>query len=370
MKKIFVFVAVAMFCASCKEYAKPQFEQTMAIDPTAVDHPKFEAMVESIEYIPLQTTDLSLVGEIVGLVEAEGRFYINSDRKNVLCFSSNGEFLFKVGNTGRGPGEYISPFSISVDGGVVYVACQESGNLLCYDAANGKFLQSLKLPKHYIQVVVGGGYIYGMDMTTKPFAIDAMPLENPAQPTELYATASGEYVYSSFTQMFKSGDDGCYWVDPLRGRVYELAGGEMTPFIDFDFGEYEYSDNILRAGNYRNDNTMVFDINNFYRVGDIAVLSFSGGDRDSHTLILDLHSGKRINLGYMSYRGEPAPTAYYKKAPSGFLAAGERFYRVCSSLYFDECGDLPTEYASYARMKGLNPLEDNPTIVAYKLKLQ
>ena len=100
------------------------------------------------------------------------------------------------------------------------------------------------------------------------------------------------------------------------------------------------------------------------------VLSFGGGDKDLHTLILDLQSGKRINLGYMSYRGEPAPAAYYKKAPSGFLAAGERFYRVCSSRYFDECGDLPTEYASYARMKGLNPLEDNPTIVAYKLKLQ
>lgn len=365
----YIIMLTLSFLVGCQGAKQNQFERVLKIDPTEVDQPKFEDMVKSIEYIPLETTDQSLIGEIENLVVADGRFFINSDRKSILCFSDDGKFLFKIGNIGRGPGEFISPFSISVDNGVVYVACQERGNLLCYDATDGKFLQSLKLPKHYVQVVVSGGYIYGMDMTSKPFAIDAMSIEKIEKPIELYATTKGEYVYSAFTQMFKSGDNSCYWVDPLRGQVYELAGGKMIPYIDFDFGEYEYDDKTIREGQCSNNNTRISGIENFYRVGDIATLSFGGGDKDLHTMILNLHNGNIINMGFMSYRGEPAPGGYYKKAPYDIIAAEKRFYQVCSSHYHDECGELPSEYISYKRMRGLDPQEANPTIIAYELNI-
>lgn len=352
----------------CKNVYSPEFKHVLKINPVAIDHPKFEDMVKSLEYIPLETTDQSLVGEVTTLVVADNRFYINSDRKSILCFSEDGKFLFKIGNKGRGPGEYISPFSISVANGFVYVNCQESGKLLCYDASDGSFIRSLKLPKFYLQTVVSNGYIYGLDMTTKPFAIDAIRLDSPETIVELYSASEGEYVYSSFTQIFQSNEH-CYWVDPMRGRVYELVDDKIKPFIDLDFGEYEFSDKILRNGEYRNDNTMVSGVTDFYHIGDIAILSLVGGDNDFHTLIINLESAKTINLGYMSYNGITIPEAYYQLPPRGIIAANKRFYKIIPSHYTDNYGDLPTEYTSYLRMKGMNPLEDNPTIIAYELDI-
>lgn len=364
-----IFTAIIILCLlGCSKKEQSQFKHTINVNPTEVNQPEYEDIVKSIEYIPLETSSSSLVGVVENMFVADGRIYINSDRKQVLCFSKEGKFLFKIGNRGRGPGEYISPFSISVEGGIVYVTCQDSGKLMCYDARDGKFLRSIKLPKFYIQVVVSNGYIYGLDMTTKPLAIDAMSLENPSSPEELYSSTEGEYVYSSFTQLFQSGQGPCYWVDPLRGCVYELARGEMLPFIDIDFGEYEYSNNTLLAGSYNNDNTKVFGVSNFYHIGDVAVISFGGGDKDLHTLIIDLKDSTTTNLGYMSYNKVSPPEAYYKLLPQGIIAADNRFYKICVSQYQDKCGELPTEYSSYAKMKSLNPTEDNPTIVAYELQ--
>ena len=137
----------------------------------------------------------------------------------------DGKFLFNVGNRGRGTGEYISPFSICVEKGIIYVLCQHTGRLLCYDSSSGTYLKSISLQNSYMQAVVSNGFIYAMDMVSRPFAIDSMPLDNPEKKTEIYSSAKGEYIYSSFQQLFQSAEGGCYWVDPLRGQIYELKKG-------------------------------------------------------------------------------------------------------------------------------------------------
>lgn len=368
MRKLFVSFVLLVFMIGCKTGHQEGFQYNFSVDPVAVDQPEYESMVKSIEYIPLETTKKSLVGDVTSLYVADGRIYINSDRKKVLCFGEDGKFLFKIGNRGRGNGEYISPFSISVENGIVYVLCQHTGRLLCYDASTGKYLKTISLQNTYMQVVVSDGYIYAVDMVSKPFAIDSMPLDNPEKKTEIYTSAKGEYIYSSFQQLFQSSKGGCYWVDPLRGRVYELKDGGMIPFIDIDFGMKEHKDKDLLAGEYTSDNEMVSGVSDFYRVGDKCVLKFAGGDKDMHTLIIDLQNGEILNIGSMSYKKVKYPESIYKARPFGIVSADSRFYTYRLSSYYDECGDLPAAYASYSRMKGMDPKKDNITIVAFELK--
>ena len=367
MKYITYLCLCGLLLVGCKDEISGAFQYNIKLDPVAVDQPEYESIVKGVEYIPLETTKKSLIGEVVDLYAAEGKIFINSDRKKVLCFDKEGRFLFNIGRRGRGHGEYVSPFSISVDNGIIYILCQHTGRLLCYDVSDGKYLKSITLQNNYMQAVVHDGFIYAVDMVLKQFAIDAIPLDNPLKRTEIYSAAKGESVYSSFRQLFKSSEGGCYWVDPLRGRVYELEDGRMNPFIDIDFGSKEYSENSLMAGEYVNNNEMVSNVRDFYRIGDKCVLSFMGGDKDMHTLLIDLKQGTTTNIGALSYNKVQFPETVYKYRLGGIRSADNRFYSYRLSVYHDECGELPPQYASYARMKGLDPSKDNITIVAFDL---
>ena len=266
----FLLLIFLVLCG-CATKHKTKFEHTIYVDATSQDQPEYDTFVNGIEFIPLETTDSSLIGQVKGLVVTNDKIFVNSDRREILCFDINGKFLFKVGQSGRAPGEYISPFSISVCDKIVYILCQETGKVLCYDATSGKHINDIPLNKFYVQIEVSDGYIYAVDMTTRRFAIDAIQLSNPEQCKELYCVSEGESVYSSFTQLFKSGNDKCYWVDPLRGEIYQLKGGVMIPYIDIDFGNNEYSEQVLVSGGYAPQNTaMVNAVCNFYFVNNVC----------------------------------------------------------------------------------------------------
>lgn len=65
--------------------------------------------VENIEYIPLMTTESSLIGPYtMKMLNIDNRIYIQNSglEGEILCFDINGKFLFKISNKGRGPQEY------------------------------------------------------------------------------------------------------------------------------------------------------------------------------------------------------------------------------------------------------------------------
>ena len=144
----------------------------------------------------------------------------------------------------------------------------------------------------------------------------------------------------------------------------------MIPYIDIDFGNNEYPEQTLVTGGYAPQmTTMVDAVCNFYCVNNICTVSFAGADRDVHTLLFDIESGKQINLGFLKYKGPGLPEAYYKKKPTDFKAANKGFYALYFPNYNEEYGALPENYKSYERMKGLNMYEDNIALIAFDLKL-
>jgi len=70
--------------------------------------------------LKLETTEESLIGNIDKIIKKKDRIYI-LDRlvaKALFVFDTEGTFLFKISNIGKGPGEFLSPndFFIDTDG--------------------------------------------------------------------------------------------------------------------------------------------------------------------------------------------------------------------------------------------------------------
>lgn len=62
----------------------------------------------SVEYIPLETSNESFLGEISDFVATDSNFYLCSTNGNsVMEFSNDGKFVKAIGTKGRGPGEHM-----------------------------------------------------------------------------------------------------------------------------------------------------------------------------------------------------------------------------------------------------------------------
>jgi len=105
---------------------------------------KLSEIATNIEYIPLQTTENSLIGPFVlKIVSIDKRIYIKNSGLvgEILCFDIGGKFLFKLQNKGRGPEEYLNvdDFDVSSDNKTLTLLSDLSHKLLVYNISETGF---------------------------------------------------------------------------------------------------------------------------------------------------------------------------------------------------------------------------------------
>jgi hypothetical protein len=108
---------------------------------------RLSAIADSIEYIKLETDTACFISNIKN-IEITEQYIVIQDQMldNLYVFGRNGKFIRKIGNRGKGPGEFtdIFGFSISRDEGEIMV--NVPGNDFMLFTLEGKFLK--KVPKH------------------------------------------------------------------------------------------------------------------------------------------------------------------------------------------------------------------------------
>ena len=88
--------------------------------PEKIEDPKNDVIVtsdliESIEYIPLETTKNSLVHSVEqSLIYNDNIYILDNFGKSILMFNKQGKFIKRIGSYGKGPKEYINPINITI----------------------------------------------------------------------------------------------------------------------------------------------------------------------------------------------------------------------------------------------------------------
>ena len=100
-----------------------------------------------IEYIPLETNKMSVLGTIRDIAYRSNKIYVRDNNNVVKIFDNSGKYLSTIDRNGRGPEEYnsIGWSSPSPCGRGVYVL-DSSGDLFLYDH-NGLFVEKREFPK-------------------------------------------------------------------------------------------------------------------------------------------------------------------------------------------------------------------------------
>ena len=372
MKRLFGLCALCALllcggCASSSEQGGGEFRQ-VAINPDRSDSPQYEEWVKGVEYTPLESRSECLVGgDIQDVIFYDDKFYIMSDSRRVQCFGRDGKFLFNVGFEGRGPGEYSLLANISIDDGVVYAYCRATMLMHSYKASTGEFIKSYEMPKNYSQIVVRAGYIYAvgthLESEKSQLVIDAMPLKNIEKVTRLYASAEGEKIRGNWRQLYSS-KDCLVWVDELRGKVCRLDEGKMESWLDFDFGDKEWSDEVLQRGEFRyNESKKVSGIENFYVVGDNILFEYAY-NKSLYKLYYNLETGNYYNVNFMSYR---TSKPYYTIPIVTCATDSWVGFALVPYQTFEGDDSIPAPFATYNRLKGLKAEDSNPVICIYNM---
>ncbi|MBI9063116.1 MAG: 6-bladed beta-propeller [Marinilabiliaceae bacterium] len=112
---------------------------------------KQKLILESDEFILLETNDNSVIGSIDKIICYNNNIYI-LDReitKSVFIFDHSGRFISKISKVGNGPGEYIMPddFMIDEDTGEIWILDMDQNKIICYSGSD--FKEELKTDSEF-----------------------------------------------------------------------------------------------------------------------------------------------------------------------------------------------------------------------------
>jgi hypothetical protein len=113
--------------------------------------------IDSIAFIPLETDSICLISNTTKILYNNDCYFIfDKKQKKVLIFDQKGNFVNKIDNAGRGPGEYIEITSFDVD---------NNGNIYTYDNMSKKIIK-------YTQKTLYKNYItYNLDCYFEEFCV-------------------------------------------------------------------------------------------------------------------------------------------------------------------------------------------------------
>lgn len=204
-----------------------------------------------VEYIQLETNEDCLISEFATFFFSDNLIFI-SDRDHILKFSSDGKFLKRIGNPGRGPGEINSIRTTSIIPDKRLIAVHDATmRKMTYFSFDGELIKTVTLPRlSNVKVMCDGRYIgydqgvviseeYTFCITNESEDIiswvkNYRPWKNPSGVAIQLKVASFEPFYTY--------QDRYYFKAMYNDTVYSFDGDKIIPNYYINLGKYKLPD--------------------------------------------------------------------------------------------------------------------------------
>ena len=250
MKESFILLLfLSLFIVGC-QHNQVNEDNISSVDLTSPVQKRLNMseFVSRIQYIPLETSDDNLMGNIDQLLFAHNKIIIVDNKTaSIFFFDDQGKYLYKIAKQGVGPEEYteIDKVAVNSQEGVLYVLDRKK--VLVY-SLEGEFKETIKLD------FLAGDFIY-VDHTLV-FYCDygqnpvlekdgQLPLlaiyhiDTAETRYSLYADASigmTEVIDNHMLREYSGRDEGTLTF-PFSDYVYRLGTEGASPAYFVDFGE-------------------------------------------------------------------------------------------------------------------------------------
>ena len=205
---------------------------------------KASTLIENCRYIPLETNEESITGDILRLLPVQNGFFTLDRFQQLSYFDADGKFIHRIAKKGNGPGEYVNllGFDLSERDEIIYL--HDNKNQILLYSFDNKYLRSIKLERNVTKIMkTSWGYICYID-----------PLLNFGNKTEVLLTLDEDgnklnilqyrkvdiaqfspWVVSPFIEKI---NDKYYYYPPYQDTLYSVLINKIVPVYVFPKGKY------------------------------------------------------------------------------------------------------------------------------------
>ena len=156
-----------------------------------------------IRYIPLETSDLSLIAEIKQIICEDEKIVISDNNDNCYLFDNNGKFCCKIGSAGRGPNEYLFANHVTMRDHLIFI--DDRYKIIIYDT-NGRMVENIHLRSPEMPAEYHIHNVLPLNRDT--FVVDVVTINNEYYPKAVLVESNQSSVkpvkeYLSYVQLNK-----------------------------------------------------------------------------------------------------------------------------------------------------------------------
>ena len=265
-----LFILMLIGCVS-----RNNDERMIKVDTSKIqDRIQVSAIFDSIKYIPLETNDSSLFKDIDELfIDSHGNiFVLDIEGTNaVYMFGKEGQFKRRIGQWGRGPGEYneISDLNLYQDT-VIEIYDSGQDKIIHYDTA-GKVINEI------YNITIGNAHLFHIEDTLGFYRSNG---KNTYSLKIWVGDKEYSYLKQDYLEMrdkrnyFYTDGERIFCTDNYNDTLYLIKNGTISPYLYIDFQKNKLPEKIRIVeqawqGNY------CFDIGSFKFTSRFVNFSFS-----------------------------------------------------------------------------------------------
>lgn len=274
-------------------------------------------LYEIVEYIPLETSDSILIGEISKLIVVDSQFWI-LDRitEAVYGFTKKGKFITKIAHKGRGPGEYSVISDISVRNNDVFIYDARFGKMLQYSIAGELVKETTgRISSSHFEAV-DSNFVFYCDYLPNEFGersnhdYNLIITDLNLHPISAYLKQTNninpEFLIGNNTNISRNGHKLSIF-ESYRNVLYHWENNDLTPgfVMDFPDGNNQISERLFKmtvTSGWSVESTMKFELDNqFCRIlsiqeNDSCLLMSYHRNQYYYNVIHEKSSGKTLEL--------------------------------------------------------------------------
>lgn len=307
VNKVFILVFLVMAVGCESKYIVQQAEIRFSVTPNRSfsSSRTIDDVFLKPYYIPLETTKESLIGSIKKAVRAENNYYIlDSEVDKVLCFNESGKFLYKLGEVGKGPGEYLSVDDLQVFENIIYVLARDSKKVMLF-SIKGEFLNEIKLNDYYSNFIIMDAefafFYRNFNRNKHNTNLTCYSLEKGKVISNFHKIKDSQFGQGYATKCFDLSNNSVYFICQNDYNIYDISKKSSIAEFYIDFGAKYSLPHESRYYNYKEieeiGNKVVSGMNNLYAFDNIILFTyiFSGVE---NLVVIDTEKEKVLFNGY------------------------------------------------------------------------
>lgn len=369
---LLIVLFVLLSCNSNETNIQTEILSNSNIAP--IDYTELSKILDyTVDYIPLETSEDCLTGEISSLSRVDNRFFIHSKLSNIekiLIFDSNGNFINKVGDYGRAQNEYLNIKTFVVDKINQHIIIIDSHRLrlLRYDF-DGNYISSADIDKQLrfankIVQLSDGTYLVTFGIYFKGgenllYAIYSSDFKEFDIISSTKLHFNGDYNFSTSPISVINKDVLC--IEPLNNTIYTLS-------IDKSYiPKYEVSilneDKPITNGEY----TQHFGSMKNYISGIIVIQNYLIINYGGRSVI---YNSKTKNGYLLSDNYNLSEFDKFPLIPSSIkLSEGNKLYSILDSYTANSyCEEIEMIDEDFKQMVSKIDYNSNPILIQYQIE--